>query len=83
MEYSTNRLLDVWATLLSFSKNLLSNTFSLNIDNWSVAFSLLFSIYYQRWLYRGILLTERFPRFGCEGNNQRESVCVVDAESLS
>ena len=30
---------------LSFSKYFLSNTFSLNIDNWSVAFSLLFSIH--------------------------------------
>ena len=36
----------------------------------------------KRWLYRGILLTERFPSFGCEGNNQRESVCVADAVSL-
>ena len=41
---STNRLLDVWATLLSFSKYFLFNTFSLNIDNCSVAFSLLFGI---------------------------------------
>ena len=39
-----NRLLDVWEILLSFSKYLLSNTFSQNIDNCSVAFSLLFSI---------------------------------------
>ena len=30
-----------------------------------------------------ILLTERFPKFGCEGSNQRESVCDADAESLS
>ena len=30
-----------------------------------------------------ILLTERFPKFGCEGINQRESVCDADAESLS
>ena len=37
--------------------------------------------YYQRRLYQGILLTERFPKFGCEGKNQRESVC--DADSLS
>ena len=28
------------------------------------------------------LLTERFPKFGCEGNNQREFVCDADAESL-
>ena len=42
---STNRLLDVWETLLSSSKYFLSNTFSQNIDNCSVAFSLLFSIY--------------------------------------
>ena len=27
--------------------------------------------HYQRWLYQGILLTERFPKFGCEGNNQK------------
>ena len=39
-----NGLLDVWATLLSFSKYFLPNTFSYNIDNCSVAFSLLFSI---------------------------------------
>ena len=45
---STNRLLDVWETLLSFSKYFLSNTFSQNLDNLSVAFSLLFSIYPQR-----------------------------------
>ena len=31
--------------------------------------------YCQRWLCQGILLTERFPKFGCEGSNQRESVC--------
>ena len=30
-----------------------------------------------------ILLTERFSKFGCEGSNQRESVCDADAESLS
>ena len=42
---STNRLLGVWKTLLSFIKYFLSNTFSQNIDNCSVAFSLLFSIY--------------------------------------
>ena len=24
-----------------------------------------------RWLYKDILLTERFPKFGCEGNSQR------------
>ena len=42
---STNRLLDVWETLFSFSKYFLSNTFSENIDNCSVAFSLLFSIH--------------------------------------
>ena len=29
---STNRLLDVWKTLLSFSKYLSSNTFSQNIE---------------------------------------------------
>ena len=39
--------------------------------------------YCQRWLCQGILLTERFPKFGCEGSNQRESVCDADAESLS
>ena len=39
--------------------------------------------YYQRWLCQGILLTERFPKFCCEGSNQRESVCDADAESLS
>ena len=38
--------------------------------------------YYQRWLYQGILLTEPFPKFGYEGNNQREFVCDADAESL-
>ena len=37
----------------------------------------------QRWLCQGILLTERFPKFGCEGSNQREYVCDADAESLS
>ena len=42
-----NRLLDVWVTLLSFSKNFLANSFSQNIDNCSVAFSLLFSIFEQ------------------------------------
>ena len=26
---------------------------------------------------------ERFPKFGCEGSNQRESVRDADAESLS
>ena len=41
---STNCLLDVWETLLSLNKYILSNTFSQNIDNCSVAFSLLFSI---------------------------------------
>ena len=44
---STNQLLYVWETLLSLSKNFLSNTFSQNIDNCSVAFSLLFSIFIQ------------------------------------
>ena len=39
----TIRLLDVWETLLSFSKYFLSITFSQSIDNCSVAFSLLFS----------------------------------------
>ena len=39
--------------------------------------------YYQRWLYQGILLTERFVKFGFEGNNQREFVCDADTESLS
>ena len=29
------------------------------------------------------LLTERFPRLGCDGNSQRVSVCDADAESLS
>ena len=24
-----------------------------------------------------------FPKFGCKGSNQRESVCDADAESLS
>ena len=42
---STNRLLDVWETFLSFSRYFLSNTVSQNIDNCSVALSLLFSIY--------------------------------------
>ena len=42
---SMYRLLDVWETLSSFSKSFLSNTFSQNIDNCSVAFSLLFSIF--------------------------------------
>ena len=35
--------------------------------------------YYQRWLYQGILLSERFPKFDYEGNNQREFVCDADA----
>ena len=39
-----NRLQDVMETLLSFSKYVLSNTFSQNINYCSVAFSLLFSI---------------------------------------
>ena len=39
--------------------------------------------YYQGWLCQGILLTERFPKFDCEGNTERESVCDADAESLS
>ena len=34
-------------------------------------------------LYHNILPTERFPRFGCEGNSQRVCVCAADAESLS
>ena len=34
-------------------------------------------------MYQGILLIERFPRFGCEGNSQRVCVCDVDAEPLS
>ena len=38
--------------------------------------------YNQRWLYQGISLTERFPKFGCDRNNQREFVCDSDAESL-
>ena len=52
-----NRLLDVWETLLSFSIYLLSNTFSQNIDNCSVAFSLLFSIFirFGSKLYRQIV----------------------------
>ena len=29
------------------------------------------------------MLTERFPKFGYEVNNQRESVCDADAELLS
>ena len=41
--FSTNRLLDVWETPLSFSKYLLSKTCSQNIKYCSVAFSLLFS----------------------------------------
>ena len=45
-EVSTNRLLDVWEALLSFGKYFLSNTFSQNIDNCSVAFSLC-SVYLQ------------------------------------
>ena len=48
-----NRLLDVWDTLLSFSKYFLSNTISQNIDNFNVAFSLLFSIY----VYICVLIT--------------------------
>ena len=32
-----NRLLDVWETLLGFSKYFLANAFSQNIDNCSVA----------------------------------------------
>ena len=40
---STNRLLDVWKTLLILSKYLSSNIFSQNIKYCSVAFSLLFS----------------------------------------
>ena len=40
---STNRLLDVWETLLRLSKYILSSTFSQNINYCSVAFSLLFS----------------------------------------
>ena len=41
--------------------------------------------YYQRWLhvYQGFLLTERFPRFGSEGNSQRVFVGGADAKSLS
>ena len=38
MEFSTNRLLNVWETLLSFSKYFLSLTFSQNIKYCSVAF---------------------------------------------
>ena len=34
--------------------------------------------YYQRWLDQIILPTERFPKFGYEGNNQREFVCDAD-----
>ena len=30
-----------------------------------------------------ILLTECFPKIGCEGNSQREFVCDADAKSLS
>ena len=40
----TNHLLDVWKTLLSFSKYFWFNTFSQNIKYCSVAFSPLFSI---------------------------------------
>ena len=40
-----NRLLEVWETLLSLSEHFLSNAFSEKIDNCSVAFSLLFSIF--------------------------------------
>ena len=32
------------------------------------------------YICQGILLTERFPKFGCEGSNQRESV-YADAGS--
>ena len=39
--------------------------------------------YYQIWLSQASLLTERFPKFGCKGSYQRESVCDADAESLS
>ena len=42
---STNRLLYVLETLLSFRKYFLANTFSQNIDHCSEAFSLLFSIF--------------------------------------
>ena len=38
--------------------------------------------YYQRWLYQGILLTVRFPKFGYEVNNQRKSVCDADVKCL-
>ena len=34
-------------------------------------------------IYQGYVLTERFPKFGCEGNSQKEFVCDADAESLS
>ena len=34
-------------------------------------------------IYQGYVLTERFPKFGCEGISQREFVCDADAESLS
>ena len=46
-----NGLLDVWVTLLSFSKYFLSNTFSQNIDKCSVAFLLFFSTYIFRSLF--------------------------------
>ena len=45
MKLMTNRLLDVWESLLSFSKYVLSKAFSQNVKYCSVAFSLLFSIY--------------------------------------
>ena len=41
---STNCLLDVWETLLSFSKYIVFSILSQNINYCSVAFSLLFSI---------------------------------------
>ena len=34
-------------------------------------------------IFQGYVLTERFPKFGCEVNCQKEFVCDADAESLS
>ena len=39
--------------------------------------------YHQGKLYQGVLLTERFPKFSCEGNSQRVFVCDADVKSLS
>ena len=46
-----NRLLDVWEALISLSKYFLSNSFSQNTDNGSVAFSLLLSIFWRYFVF--------------------------------